>query len=163
MVAFLLGFKWPRTIPELIVIDQPTKPLLAITSSSKELTVAAPAETLLSIDDRVTEVGEPLSVTWSTNPKTIRWWNPNWSVEISLEGDLGSAIETSSAPNASASSETSSSAGSAKYVASSGGTKYHPSDDCHYADRIKPENRVYFDSTTAAEAAGYEPSSCFKK
>jgi hypothetical protein len=40
------------------------------------------------------------------------------------------------------------------YVVSRNGTKYYPI-SCSGASRIKEENRVYFDTTTLAEAAGY--------
>lgn len=44
-----------------------------------------------------------------------------------------------------------------KYVASKNGTKYHLP-WCSGAQRIKDENKVWFDSKTAAEAAGYTPA-----
>ncbi len=40
------------------------------------------------------------------------------------------------------------------YVASRNGQKYYPA-DCKSANRIKPENRVYFATAALAEAAGY--------
>ncbi len=44
-----------------------------------------------------------------------------------------------------------------KYVASKNGTKYYlPS--CSGANRIKEENKVYFDSVEEAQAAGLEPA-----
>ncbi|MDP2587242.1 MAG: hypothetical protein Q8P33_00510 [bacterium] len=49
------------------------------------------------------------------------------------------------------------------FVASSSGKKYHPSTGCSYADRIKPENKIYFTSEQEARAAGYEPSTCLTK
>lgn len=43
------------------------------------------------------------------------------------------------------------------YVASKNGTKYHlPT--CPGAKRIKEENKIWFDSKTEAEQAGYEPA-----
>lgn len=42
-------------------------------------------------------------------------------------------------------------------VASKNGTKYYLT-TCSGANRIKQENRVYFDSIEAARAAGYEPA-----
>ena len=47
------------------------------------------------------------------------------------------------------------------YVASQNGTKYYAL-SCATANRIKEENRVYFDSTTQAENAGYSKSSTCK-
>jgi hypothetical protein len=44
-----------------------------------------------------------------------------------------------------------------KYVASKNGTKYYLT-TCSASNRIKPENKVYFVSKDAAEAAGYEPA-----
>ncbi len=50
---------------------------------------------------------------------------------------------------------------SGAYVASKNGTKYYPV-GCSGAKRIKPENTVYFDTPSAAEAAGYALSSVCK-
>ncbi|MFM2339984.1 MAG: hypothetical protein RLZZ360_620 [Candidatus Parcubacteria bacterium] len=46
----------------------------------------------------------------------------------------------------------------AKYVGSKSGTKYHLM-TCSSGQRIKPENRVFFATKEAAEAAGYAPAS----
>ena len=43
------------------------------------------------------------------------------------------------------------------FVASKNGTKYYPR-DCSAAQKIKEGNRVYFESESAAEKAGYSPS-----
>lgn len=43
---------------------------------------------------------------------------------------------------------------SAPYVGSKSGTKYHLA-TCSGAKRIKPENKIYFNTTAEAEAAGY--------
>jgi len=45
-----------------------------------------------------------------------------------------------------------------KYVASRNGTKYHYP-WCSGAQRIKDENKVWFESTEAAKKAGYQPAS----
>lgn len=48
-----------------------------------------------------------------------------------------------------------------KYVASKNGTKYYlPS--CGTANRIKEENKIYFNTKEEAEAAGFGPSSTCK-
>ncbi len=47
------------------------------------------------------------------------------------------------------------------YVASKNGAKYYPV-GCKSADRIKPENRVYFVSAEEAEIEGLEPSTTCK-
>lgn len=44
------------------------------------------------------------------------------------------------------------------YVASRRGKKYYPA-GCSAAKSLKPENLIYFQTTAAAEAAGYAPSS----
>ena len=44
------------------------------------------------------------------------------------------------------------------YTASKRGKKYYPV-DCSAAKNLKPENLIYFQTATAAEAAGYTPSS----
>jgi len=49
-----------------------------------------------------------------------------------------------------------------QFVASKSGAKYHPATGCSYADRIKEENRIYFNTAKEAESAGYEPSSCIE-
>lgn len=47
--------------------------------------------------------------------------------------------------------------GEGAYVASKNGSKYYlPT--CGGANRIKEENKVWFDSAAAAEAAGFEPA-----
>ena len=47
------------------------------------------------------------------------------------------------------------------YVASKNGTKYYTL-DCSGVNRIKEENKVYFDTTDEAEARGYDPAAnCF--
>lgn len=45
-----------------------------------------------------------------------------------------------------------------KYLASRSGTKYYPV-GCKSADRIKPENRIWFNDIESAQGAGYEPAS----
>ncbi len=64
-----------------------------------------------------------------------------------------SAISAASAAPAGSSSKS--------YVASKNGTKYYPA-ACSGANRIKEENRVYFDTKEAAERAGYGASSTCK-
>jgi hypothetical protein len=46
---------------------------------------------------------------------------------------------------------------SAPYVASRAGTKYHHI-SCPGAKQIKPENKIFFATKSAAEAAGYSPA-----
>ncbi len=46
-----------------------------------------------------------------------------------------------------------------KYVASENGKSYH-SLDCAWADNIKEENKIWFETRSAAENAGLEPHSC---
>ncbi len=48
-----------------------------------------------------------------------------------------------------------------QFVASKNGAKYYPA-DCGSANRIKEENKVYFNSTSAAETAGYSLSATCK-
>ncbi len=48
-----------------------------------------------------------------------------------------------------------------QFVASKNGTKYYPA-DCGSVNRIKDENKVYFNSTSAAETAGYSLSATCK-
>lgn len=43
------------------------------------------------------------------------------------------------------------------YVASKSGTKYYPK-GCKSINRIKPENRVYFESKEEVEASGLTPA-----
>ena len=51
--------------------------------------------------------------------------------------------------------------GEGKYVASKNGKLYYPV-NCKGANRIKPDNRVWFDTVTDAEKSGYTPSSSCK-
>ncbi len=53
--------------------------------------------------------------------------------------------------------EVSAQAQSGPYVASKSGSKYYLS-ACSGAKNIKEENKVFFSSAAAAEAAGYEPA-----
>jgi hypothetical protein len=48
-------------------------------------------------------------------------------------------------------------AGQGAYVASKSGTKYYLA-SCSAANRIKPENRIYFGTSHEAAAAGYGPA-----
>ncbi len=48
----------------------------------------------------------------------------------------------------------SSGGGEGSFVAAKTGSRYYPA-DCGSASRIKPENKVYFKTESAAEAAGY--------
>lgn len=50
---------------------------------------------------------------------------------------------------------------SGQFIASKNGTKYYRA-DCGGANRIKEENKVYFNSANAAEAAGYSLSATCK-
>jgi hypothetical protein len=54
----------------------------------------------------------------------------------------------------SASAPTVPTSGSGQYVASKSGTKFHAL-NCPGAKQIKAENKIYFESIAAAEAAGY--------
>ena len=45
-----------------------------------------------------------------------------------------------------------------EYVASNRGKMYYPT-DCSAGDSLKPENKIYFKTSTEAEAAGYKRSS----
>ena len=47
--------------------------------------------------------------------------------------------------------------GTGTFMASKSGTKYYPK-GCRAGDRIKEENRIWFESREAAEAAGYAPA-----
>ncbi|MDD2730508.1 MAG: Ada metal-binding domain-containing protein [Candidatus Portnoybacteria bacterium] len=48
-----------------------------------------------------------------------------------------------------------------QFVASRGGTKYHwPW--CSYAEKIKDENKIWFNSEAEAQAAGYSPCACLQ-
>ena len=48
------------------------------------------------------------------------------------------------------------------FVASKNGSKYYTL-SCSGASRIKEENKIYFETKEAAEAAGYDPSSTCKE
>ncbi len=50
----------------------------------------------------------------------------------------------------------------ARFVGSKNGTAYHWRTS-PWAERIKPENRIYFSSESEAEAAGYKKSKDFEK
>lgn len=47
------------------------------------------------------------------------------------------------------------------FVGSKNSDKYH-SLDCHWAERIKEDNRICFSSVKEAENKGYSPGSCLK-
>lgn len=54
-------------------------------------------------------------------------------------------------------SQTSTSSGDIRLVASKSGTKYHL-EDCPGSKQIKESNKIFFTSRQAAEAAGYKPA-----
>ena len=82
--------------------------------------------------------------------------NSSPGVKINYETQEANTI--SSVENISKINKTSSSPSGQKFFASSRGSKYYPS-DCPSGQNIKTENRVYFDTTSAAEQAGYTRSS----
>jgi len=47
------------------------------------------------------------------------------------------------------------------FIGSKNSDKYH-TPDCHWAERIKEENRVCFESKEEAQEKGYQPGSCNK-
>lgn len=79
---------------------------------------------------------------------------------LSAGGGAGAPRLIINAPLAPAVSQTASAASAQQggaYVASKSGSKYYLT-GCSGANRIKEENKVYFDSVDQAKAAGYEPA-----
>jgi hypothetical protein len=67
---------------------------------------------------------------------------------------LPPALSSASAPTVVAETNRQPTSGSGQYVASKSGTKFHAL-NCPGAKQIKAENKIYFESIAAAEAAGY--------
>jgi len=87
------------------------------------------------------------------NPITIDEPNASSSINIlgSVSQSLGAAVEQGT-QNAAANAK-------GLFVASKNGTKYYwPW--CSWADRIKEENKVWFNSEKEAQAAGFSPGVC---
>lgn len=90
---------------------------------------------------------------------------PHPSPKLTLSVPPVPVVEAQSEPSLDepADNDVSAPAPQGQFVASISGTKYHPVTGCSYADRIKDENRIHFNTAKEAEAAGYEPSSCITR
>lgn len=88
------------------------------------------------------------------NPIVIE--EPNSTSSVNLSGNVSQPLIGTRQGSAAATSERGS------FVSSRGGTKYYwPW--CSWAQRIKPENQVWFKSEDEAKAAGYSPSVCIQQ
>jgi len=115
---------------------------------------------------------------WEWDSETEYWWDDseeepeeeadtpyslsiNWKWYFDEDSYVGvdySNQEDNNEENSSTSSTTT----SGKFVGSKSGNKYHLS-TCHWADKIKSANKVYFSSESEAKKEDYEPcSSCIK-
>ncbi|MFH0830757.1 MAG: hypothetical protein V1895_01725 [Parcubacteria group bacterium] len=150
VAGFSAGYLWPKAGPPVSVSRTPAQAELVLTYTGGQLSGTAPDQTTLTIDKDVIRQGEPFE---AANAATLQWWSDAWAVKLNtIVGPESSQVnvEESDAPKQ-------------NFVASSSGTKYHPIEGCSFADRIKPENKIYFSTEQEAQAAGYEPSSCFTR
>lgn len=156
--GFVAGYLWPHPSPDLVVSRTPTQAELTLSVDPDDQTSVngtAPAQTTLSVDGDTIREGEGFTLNGASN---LQWWTDEWAVVLELPEITPGTIAASSDGATASELER-----SGKFVASSSGTKYHPVEGCSFADRIKPENKIYFDSEEQAKAAGYEPSSCLTK
>lgn len=83
---------------------------------------------------------------------------PNASSSVNIFGTVSQSFNTPVGESA-GTSLTNQSSAKGLFVASRGGTKYYwPW--CSWAERIKEENKVWFNSEAEARQAGYSPSVC---
>lgn len=159
--AFFSGWSWPKAAPALTLTQQPTGQSLDLQIKGSNLEGSVPKDSTLMLDKQVQKSATDFSVP-ITESLPIEWWGPGFAVTLNL-ADLDVVASDIVASQDTTTNESTQDVSTTKpFVASKSGTKYHPTQDCHFVDRIKPENRIYFESAKEAEAAGYEPSSCIK-
>ena len=107
-------------------------------------------------------IGESLLIGVSAFVAGYLWPHPSPAPVITESVWTPPVAQSQSAEPAGASAQESHAA-QQNFVASTGGTKYHPVSGCSYADRIKPENKIFFATQQEAQAAGYQPSTCLTK
>ncbi len=152
--AFITGWNWPH---EKVPIEIQERELLEEISASLidgELSLTTPKKSIVMLGDHVYEPNETLSVALS-EAFPLHWWSDDWAITFKLENadSLGEPLANTA--------EEILPSNQGQFVASKSGSKYHPVENCSFADRIKPENKIFFQSEESARQAGYEPSSCF--
>ncbi len=170
--AFLAGFEWPHKIPDFRITDQPEQIDLSLKLTDDQLKGQAPKNASLMFGQVAFSPDEDVKIPLD-KAFPINLWTENWSITLDLDNPevisrvsknvsspekRGGGSDLSQANNQ-ASGQTSS---EHNFVASKSGSKYHPVNNCSYADRIKPENKIFFVTEEEARGAGYLPSSCFK-
>jgi hypothetical protein len=162
VVGYLAGWKTPHQPPALEISQAPDRPSLELQVRDSVVTGVAPVNSTLSIGGSLQEPSKPFEVQLSTS-LPIEWWSQSWSLVLSLPDGIEEMGEIGEEQDAPVERDTSAQSVTGKFVASKSGTKYHPIENCSFADRIKPENRIYFENAEQAQAAGLEPSSCIEK
>jgi hypothetical protein len=157
--GYLAGWRTPHQPPALEISQTPERAELELQARDGFVTGLAPANSTLSVGGSLQEPEKPFEVQFDQS-LPIEWWGQSWSLTLSIPAELAQIEDQHEAP-AEQVEQTESATG--QFVASKSGTKYHPIDGCSFVDRIKPENKIYFDSAQQAQAAGLEPSSCIKK
>ncbi len=167
--GFFAGYQWPRDPPAIEIATTPEQAELKLALASGNVTGHAPATSTLMLGETVVNSDQDFSVPLDAI-LPLKWWGEGWAVILDLPKDLAilndvtneeAASDTSSVSDASGAASKSTPQGN--FVASKSGTKYHPIEGCSFADRIKPENKIYFSTEKEAQAAGYEPSTCLTK
>jgi hypothetical protein len=163
-MGFIVGWQWPRAAPPIVITKTPVQAELSLGAESGLITGVAPPETTLTLGEQAISPGETFSRSLD-EAFPLRWWSDSWAIVLNAPDDIEIHEEKKHSYNEaeaqSASGPTENSKG--PIVASKSGTKYHPAEGCSFVARIKPENLIYFQTSTEAEEAGYEPSSCFKE
>jgi len=149
--GFFAGYHWPRASSGLEISNTPEQAELKLSLLDGELHGRAPESATLMLGKEVVEAGRDFNVALEkTLP--LRWWGETWAVVLEIPENLKSDTSTTDPDTSQTKQE--------NFVASKSGAKYHPTENCQWADRIKPENRIFFSTEEEAQAAGYEPSSC---
>lgn len=76
--------------------------------------------------------------------------------------DSGTPAATSVQASAPVQTQPASTKGACNFVVSKNSNKIHPTVNCTWADRIKPENKLCFSTLEEAKAKGYIEGSCIK-
>ena len=92
---------------------------------------------------------------WQQSPVIIE--KPAISQVLGIENEKKPEI-----PDVAKKTESSAENKKCPFLGSKNSNKYHPATNCRWADAIKEENRICFESEADAESKGYIKSSCFK-
>src|SRR3990167_4005144 len=155
--GFFTGKTWPDQTGVLEITTTPRQAKLELSLVGDQVAGKAPPESTLMLNEQVIKPSEDFKVSIGES-LPVKWWGDLWSVELNVPAGIIITEGVTAASDKVEINMPTTSQGS--YVASKSGEKYHPATGCSYADRIKSENKIYFNTPQEAETAGYEPSSC---